>query len=99
MIIVTEKRVNEAQFKFDTVKSLQISGTKARITIEIDLARTAKDVAYDSLRYGLEQDQFGHKYLAGVISRELDWKAYALATNGDHELARILSDGRKNDYL
>jgi hypothetical protein len=96
MIIIKEKSVKEAYFQHDTVKTLQISGTKARIAIEIDIAKTVKALVYDSNRYSIPRDQLDPGYLAEVIAHQLDWQAYVLSANDDHELARVLAELNDN---
>jgi hypothetical protein len=87
-----EDCINEAHFQYDAVKSLQVSDTKAKITIEIDLSQAIKDIAiYDAGRYNILQDKLSPDYLAKIIAQQLDWRAYALSINDDHELAHILS--------
>jgi hypothetical protein len=96
MIIIKEKSVKEARFQHDAVKTLQVSGDKAIITIEIDLARASESLAYDSNRYNISRDQLNPAYMAEAIAHQLDWLAYALSTNDDHELARLLSELNDN---
>jgi hypothetical protein len=91
MTIAKENHINEAEFQYNTVKSLQIFGTKARIIIEFDLAKTVKDLAWDVISYGILIDQLDHKYLAEIIAHQLDWDAFVLSTNDDHELAHIFA--------
>jgi hypothetical protein len=86
-----EDCINESHFQYDAVKNLQVSGTKAKITIEIDLDETIKSLRYDLNPYGITQEQLNHKYLAEVIAHQLDWNAYALSTNDDHELAHLFA--------
>jgi hypothetical protein len=92
MLIDKEETLTDTHFKYDTVKNLQVSGTKARITIEFDLARTAKELAWDVNSYGISKDQLDHKYLAELIAHELDWDAFVLSTNDDHELAHVFAN-------
>jgi hypothetical protein len=93
MIIIKEARINEAKFRWNAVKNFQVSGAKARITIEVDLGKVIKDVAvYDAKRYGVSREQLNPEYLAEAIAHQLDWTAYALSTNDDHELSRVLAD-------
>jgi nicotinate-nucleotide pyrophosphorylase len=93
MIIIKENCINEANFRWKTVKNFQVSGTKAKITIEVDIANAIKNIAtYDASRYRITQDQLNPAYLAEVIAHQLDWQAYALSTNDDHELSTILAD-------
>jgi hypothetical protein len=92
MLILKEKSIKEAGFKWGTVKTLQFFGAKARITIELDLSEAIKGLRYDVNTYGISKGQLDYKYLAEVIARQLDWRAFALSTNDDHELAHALSD-------
>jgi hypothetical protein len=101
MTIIREKKaagknaVREARFQFNAVKNFQSSGTKARITIEVDLAKVVKDLPWDLHRYDIRPSQLNPQYLAEVIARRLDWEAYALSVNDDHALSRVLE--RLND--
>jgi hypothetical protein len=92
MTIAKENHASEAEFQYSTVKNLQIFGTNARVTIEFDLAKTVKDLAWDVSSYGISKDQLDHKYLAEIIARQLDWDAFVLSTNDDHELAHVFAD-------
>jgi hypothetical protein len=92
MILIKEKSIQEARFKYDTVKNVQVSGTKAKITIEFDLTRTVKGLYYDIKPYGISKNQLEANYLANVIAQQLDWNAFALSTNDDHELAHVFAE-------
>jgi hypothetical protein len=99
MIIVKEKKavkenaLNEAQFKWNAVKSCQVSGTKVKISIEVDLAKGIKEIAgYDIHRYDIAPAQLAPEYLGEAIARQLDWNAYALSVNDDHELSHLLAE-------
>jgi hypothetical protein len=92
MIILKEGLVNEGKFRYNAVKNLQVSGTKAKITIEVDLAETVKSLRYDLNHYGITQGQLDYGYMAEVIAHQLDWQAYALSRNEDHELAHVFAD-------
>jgi hypothetical protein len=83
--------IKETGFQHNAVKSLRISGSKAKITIEIDLAEAIKGLRYDSNPYGITQEQLNYECLAEVIAHQLDWNAYALSTNDDHELAHLFA--------
>jgi hypothetical protein len=83
--------VKEQRFQYGTVKNLRVSGNKAKIMIEVDLAETIKGLRYDLSRYGISQEQLEANYLANVIACQLDWNAYALSTNDDHELAHLFA--------
>jgi hypothetical protein len=91
MIVVKEDRINEANFRHKAVKSLQISGAKAKITIEVDLAKTIESLRHDLSPYDITQEQLTYEYLAEVIAHQLDWNAYALSMNDDHELAHLFA--------
>jgi hypothetical protein len=102
MIIIRERKtaeknaVREARFRFNAVKNFQSSGTKAKITIEVDLAQVIKDITgYDLHRYNITPGQLNPRHLAEVIAHRLDWEAYALSVNDDHTLSRVLE--RLND--
>jgi hypothetical protein len=86
-----EDCINEVHFKYDAVKNLHVSGTKAKITIEIDLAETIKGLHYDINPYRISQGELNYRGLAEVIAHQLDWQAYMLSTNDDHELAHLLA--------
>jgi hypothetical protein len=88
--------INEARFQYDAVKSFQVSGTTTKITIEIDIAETVKRLRYDINPYRIPQEQLNYRYLAKVIAHQLDWQAYALSTNDDHELAHVLAELNNN---
>jgi hypothetical protein len=92
MTIVKEKQVTEANFQNGAVKNLQLPGSKARIVIKVDLAEAVKELRYDVLRYGITREQLKYQYLAEVIAHDLDWRAYALSTNDDHDLVRLLTN-------
>jgi hypothetical protein len=81
--------VNGEKFRYNTVKNLQISGARAKITVEVDLAGVVKSLRYDVNPYGITRERLSYGYLAKAIARQLDWQAYALSTNDDHELARL----------
>jgi hypothetical protein len=83
--------IKETGFQHNAVKSLHVLGSKAKITIEVDLADTIKGLRYDVNSYGITQEQLNYEYLAEVIARQLDWNAYALSTNDDHELAHLFA--------
>jgi hypothetical protein len=91
-----EDCTNGAYFQYDAVKNLQVSGTKAKITIEIDLDKTIKSLRYDLNPYGITQGQLNYEYLAEVIAHQLDWNAYVLSTNDDHELAHLFAHLKDN---
>jgi hypothetical protein len=76
--------------------NFQISGTKVKIAIELDLAEAIKGLRYDVNQYDIPQWQLDYGYLAEVIVHELDWQAFMLSTNDDHTLARILADLNDN---
>jgi hypothetical protein len=88
--------VKETSFQHNTVKSLHVSGSKAKITIEVDLAEAIKGLHYDLNPYGITQEQLNYEYLAEVIAHQLDWNAYALSTNDDHELAHLFAYLKNN---
>jgi hypothetical protein len=83
--------IKETDFQHNAVKSLHISGSKAKVIIEVDLAETIKRLRYDLNSYGITQEQLNYGYLAEVIANQLDWNAYALSTNDDHELAHLFA--------
>jgi hypothetical protein len=91
MTATKENCSNEARFQYDAVKNLQVLGTKAKITIEIDLDEAIEKLRYDLNPYGITQRHLNYEYLAGVIAQQLDWNAYVLSTNDDHELAHLFS--------
>jgi hypothetical protein len=92
MVIVKEKSIQENRFKYDTVKNVQVFGTKARITIEFDITKTIKGLAWDINPYGITKEQLDPKYLADIIACQLDWDAFLLVTNDDHELAHAFAE-------
>lgn len=96
MIIIKESLINEANFRHNAVKNLQVSADRAKITIEVDLAEAIKGLRYDVNSYSITQGQLNYKYLAEVIAHQLDWHAYALSTNDDHTLAHVLADLNDN---
>jgi hypothetical protein len=96
MMDTKEDCIDEVHFQYGAVKNLQVSGTKTKITIEIDLDKTIKSLRYDLNPYSITQGQLNYEYLAEVIARQLDWNAYALSTNDDHELAHLLASLKDN---
>jgi hypothetical protein len=83
--------VKETDFQYNAVKSLRVLGSKAKITIEVNLAEIIEGLRYDLHTYSITQEQLNYEYLAKIIARQLDWNAYALSTNDDHELAHLFA--------